>query len=91
MQGWRWSLIWAAAAATGRLGFTALPSCSNGLELALGVPLILFTFGLVVWYRGFTHEDRALFRKHGHEEPTPAAAGSLTLRQRLSGGSGACR
>jgi hypothetical protein len=23
----------------------------------------------MVWYRGFTHEDRALFRKQGPEEP----------------------
>jgi O-antigen/teichoic acid export membrane protein len=71
VQGWRWSLVWAGAAATivGFL-FTALPKSLEWVELAFGVPAILFTFGLVVWYRGFTHEDRALFRKHGHEEPS---------------------
>jgi O-antigen/teichoic acid export membrane protein len=71
VQGWRWSLVWAGAAATivGFL-FTTLPKSLEWVELAFGVPAILFTFGLVVWYRGFTHEDRALFRKHGHEEPS---------------------
>jgi O-antigen/teichoic acid export membrane protein len=71
VQGWRWSLVWAGAAATivGIL-FTALPKRFEWVELAFGVPAILFSFGLVVWYRGFTHEDRALFRKQGHEEPS---------------------
>ena len=71
VQGWRWSLIWAGAAATvvGFL-FTALPKRLEWIELALGVPAILLSFGLMVWYRGFTHEDRALFRKHGLEEPS---------------------
>ena len=71
VQGWRWSLVWAGGAATlvGFL-FTTLPKRFEWVELALGVPAILFSFGLVVWYRGFTHEDRALFRKHGLEEPS---------------------
>jgi O-antigen/teichoic acid export membrane protein len=68
VHGWRWSLIWAAAAA-GVAGFIVI-QLPEWLELALGVPLILFAFGLMVWYRGFSHEDRALFRKHGPEEPT---------------------
>ena len=52
VQGWRWSLIWAAAAAS-VVGFiaTLLP---EWLELSLGAPAILLTFGLMVWYRGFT-------------------------------------
>jgi hypothetical protein len=68
VQGWRWSLIWAAGAAS-VVGFVAtrLP---EWMELAFGAPAILIAFGFVVWYRGFTHEDRALFRKHGPEEPT---------------------
>ncbi len=71
VQGWRWSLIWAAAAAVVvGFGFTALPQAWEWTELAIGIPLVLFTFGFVVWKRGFTAEDRALFRKHGKEEPT---------------------
>ena len=72
VQGWRWSLIWAAAAAS-ITGFIAI-QLPEWLELALGAPLILLAFGLMVWYRGFTHEDRVLFRKHAPEEPTLPAS-----------------
>ena len=71
VQGWRWSLIWAAAAAIiVGFGFTALPKAFEWAELVIGIPIILFAFGIVVWRRGFTAEDRALFRKHGPEAPT---------------------
>ena len=71
VQGWRWSLIWAAAAATViGFAFTRLPQAFEWAELVLGIPIILFTFGVVVWTRGFTAEDRALFRKQAKEEPT---------------------
>ena len=66
MQGWRWSLIWAAAAAIlVGYGFTALPQRFEWVELVVGIPLILLTFGCVVWTRGFTAEDRVLFRMQG--------------------------
>jgi O-antigen/teichoic acid export membrane protein len=68
VQGWRWSLVWAAAAAS-VVGFIAV-QLPEWMELSLGAPAILVAFGLVIWYRGFTQEDRALFRKHGPEEPT---------------------
>lgn len=76
VQAWRWSLVSAAAAAT-VVGFlaTLLP---EWLELSVGAPLILVTFGLMVWYRGFTHEDRALFRKQGTEEPSLPASEPAT-------------
>ena len=78
VQGWRWSLIWAAAAAVlVGYGFVSLPRAFEWAELALGIPLILFTFGLVVWTRGFTAEDRALFRRHGPEEPTLPPPGKV--------------
>jgi O-antigen/teichoic acid export membrane protein len=71
VQGWRWSLIWAGAAAIlVGLAFMALPRRFEWIQLAIGAPAILVTFGLMVWYRGFTQEDRALFRKHGAEVPT---------------------
>ena len=42
VQGWRWSLIWAAAAAIiVGYGFTTLPRSFEWVELALGIPLIL--------------------------------------------------
>jgi O-antigen/teichoic acid export membrane protein len=71
VQGWRWSLVWAGAAAViVGYGFTALPQTFEWAELVIGIPLILLTFGYVVWRRGFTAEDRALFRRQGPETPT---------------------
>jgi O-antigen/teichoic acid export membrane protein len=81
VQGWRWPLVWAAAAATvvGWL-FTMLPRSWEWAELALGAPAILIVFGAVVWTRGFTHEDRELFRtrKSDVAEPTlPPPPGAI--------------
>ena len=60
VQGWRWSLIWAAAAGTvvGYLA-TLLPEWA---ELLLGIPAILIAFGTVLWIKGFGPADRELFR-----------------------------
>jgi O-antigen/teichoic acid export membrane protein len=71
VQGWRWTLIWAAAAAIlVGFAFTALPRSMEWAELTIGVPLILITFFYVVWMRGFTEEDRVLFRRQKGEVPT---------------------
>ena len=60
VSGWRWQLVWAAAAAgiAGEI-MILLPEWA---ELALGIPVILLAFGAVLWWRGFTAEDRELFR-----------------------------
>lgn len=60
VQGWRWSLIWAAAAAAvaGSLAIL-LPEWA---ELIFGIPAILIAFGAVLWVKGFGPEDRELFR-----------------------------
>ena len=81
VQGWRWPLMWAGAAA-GLVGWAViqLPHRFEWAELALGIPLILGAFGAVVWTRGFTHEDRVLFRMKKEEvaEPSlPPAPGVL--------------
>lgn len=79
VQGWRWSLIWAAAAAVAvGAGFTLLPQRFEWIELTIGIPAILLVFFFVVWKRGFTHEDRALFRKQGPEEPTLPPPGTAS-------------
>jgi len=65
VNGWRWSVIWAALIA-GALGWavTRLPHSFEWFELVVGVPSILGTFGAIIWYKGFNQDDRALFRKH---------------------------
>lgn len=70
VQGWRWPLVWAGAAAVavGQV-FTMLPQSLEWIELAFGIPAILATFGVVVWLKGFTHDDRVLFRLKKGEEP----------------------
>jgi O-antigen/teichoic acid export membrane protein len=79
VQGWRWPLIWAAAGA-GLVGYviTWLPQSLEFVELIVGIPVILATFGAIIWKRGFTHEDRVLFRMGKKEEPTlPPPRGAL--------------
>ena len=63
VSGWRWALIWAAAAAivVGWL-FTLMPPRFEWLELIGGIPAILAAFGAVLWFKGFGPEDRELFR-----------------------------
>ncbi|MCV0382270.1 MAG: lipopolysaccharide biosynthesis protein [Erythrobacter sp.] len=60
VNNWRWAVIWAAAPAI-VVGYvvTRLP---EWVELAIGIPLILATYGWVIWRRGFGPEDRVLFR-----------------------------
>ncbi|MEO5774124.1 MAG: oligosaccharide flippase family protein [Sphingomicrobium sp.] len=60
VSGWRWELIWAAGAAVlAGVGATFLP---EWMELSVGIPAILLSFGVMLWWRGFTSEDRELFR-----------------------------
>jgi len=58
---WRWAVVWATVVAA-TIGFVAtrVPEWS---ELALGLPLILLSYGYIIWTRGFGPDDRALFRK----------------------------
>jgi O-antigen/teichoic acid export membrane protein len=60
VSGWRWDLAWATAAGAvvGAVVRYALPDM---LQLA-AVPAVLIAFGAVLWTKGFTAEDRALFR-----------------------------
>ena len=58
-----------------RRGLRRLFRSKSGLtaiEVALVLPpFILLTFGIIVWRRGFTHDDRVLFRlKKGDPDET---------------------
>ena len=46
-------------------GFTFLP---EWVELVFGVPAVLGTYALVIWRRGFSEEDKVLFRRGGRSE-----------------------
>lgn len=60
VSGWRWDLVWAAAAGVvvGGLVSVLLPQSWH----LLGVPAILLAFGATLWTKGFGPEDRELFR-----------------------------
>lgn len=75
VSGWRWALVWAAL--VGSLVGYAVTRGPEWTELAFGIPAILLSYGLVIWYRGFGHADRELFRRHKRAEadavPQPLA------------------
>ncbi|MCX9148885.1 lipopolysaccharide biosynthesis protein [Erythrobacter sp. WG] len=61
VSNWRWALVHAAAPVVViGYGFTFLPEWT---ELVIGVPLMLATYALVIWRRGFDENDKVLFRK----------------------------
>lgn len=70
----RWALLWATAGAT-VLGFlaTRLPEWA---ELLIGVPVILGGYAWLIWTRGFTADDRALFARDKKTDGNEAAARS---------------
>jgi len=59
----RWPLVWAMAPAV-LVGWGVTRYLPEWAELALGLPAILFTYGFVIWHKGFGPEDRVLFRKN---------------------------
>lgn len=66
VSNWRWALVHAAApAVVVGYGFTFLP---EWVELVFGVPAVLGTYALVIWRRGFSEEDKVLFRRGGRSE-----------------------
>jgi O-antigen/teichoic acid export membrane protein len=76
VQGWRWPLVPAAAAAI-IVGYLATRVPEWG-ELIFGIPAVLATFFFIIWHRGFTPEDRMLFRlKRGEEATLPPPPGAL--------------
>lgn len=78
VNGWRWPLLWAAAAAV-VVGNVAI-LLPEWLELLAGIPAILVAFGFVIWTKGFGPEDRELFRMRkadiAVDLPAPGTSGS---------------
>jgi hypothetical protein len=63
---WRWALVWAAAAAT--VVGTVATWVPEWMELAVGVPAILGSYGWLIWRKGFTAADRILFKRKTEAE-----------------------
>ena len=72
INNWRWALVYAVAPAV-LVGWLAthLPEWA---ELAFGIPLILATYGFVIWKRGFGPEDRVLFARNKDKAATIAVS-----------------
>jgi len=65
----RWTLVYAAApAVVVGYAFTWTP---EWMEVIFGIPAMLGTYALVIWRRGFSEEDKVLFRKQS--APAPAS------------------
>ena len=66
VNNFRFALVYAAIpAALVGWGATQLP---EWLELLVGIPAILATYGAIIWYFGFGPEDRVLFRRNLTQE-----------------------
>ncbi|MBU7579539.1 MAG: lipopolysaccharide biosynthesis protein [Porphyrobacter sp.] len=67
VSNWRWALVYAAApAVVVGYAFTWAP---EWMELVLGIPAVLGTYALVIWRRGFSEDDKVLFRKQSAPDP----------------------
>ena len=72
VNNFRWGLVIAAIpAALVGWGVTQLP---EWVELVVGIPAILATYAVFVWFVGFREDDRVLFRRNlGQDGETPAS------------------
>jgi len=61
VSGWRWDLLWSAAAGI-VVGIIVHYFLAGFLQLIIGVPAIMLAFGAVLWTKGFGPEDRELFK-----------------------------
>jgi O-antigen/teichoic acid export membrane protein len=66
VSGWRWDLVWATSAGVA-VGVPARLFLPTALQLIIGVPAIMASFGAILWTTGFGPEDRELFKLRKHE------------------------
>ncbi|WP_051504483.1 lipopolysaccharide biosynthesis protein [Sphingomonas jaspsi] len=83
VTGWRWTLLWSAAAAIA-VGIPVRLYLPEFYQLVVGIPVILGAFCAVLWFKGFGPEDRELFkmRKSDIAEmqlPPPGSAGDAPV------------
>ncbi|WP_423142986.1 lipopolysaccharide biosynthesis protein [Parablastomonas sp. CN1-191] len=63
INNWRWSLIVAVVPALAA-GYVVTRLLPHWLQLIVGVPFILLTYGTIIWRWGFGPDDRVLFRRN---------------------------
>nr|WP_234031087.1 lipopolysaccharide biosynthesis protein [Alteriqipengyuania lutimaris] len=68
VSNFRWGLF-AAAIPAAVLGWAAT-QVPEWLELIVGIPAILLTYGTIIWFVGFREEDRVLFRRNLAQDET---------------------
>ena len=66
VSGWRYTLLWAAAAGI-VVGIPVRLFLPPLAQLIVGIPAIMAAFGAVLWTKGFGPEDRVLFRMNKGE------------------------
>src|SRR5258708_2363165 len=66
VSGWRWDLAWATSAGV-VVGVGVRLLLPQSLQLVVGVPAIMISFGAILWTKGFGPEDRELFKLRKHE------------------------
>ena len=66
VNNFRWGLF-AAAIPAALVGWAAT-QVPEWLELIVGIPAILITYGAIIWFFGFRAEDRVLFRRNITQE-----------------------
>jgi len=66
VSGWRYTLLWAAAAGI-VVGIPVRLFLPPLAQLIFGIPAIMAAFGAVLWTKGFGPEDRVLFRMNKDE------------------------
>ena len=66
VSGWRYTLLWAAAAGI-VVGIPVRLFLPPLAQLIVGIPAIMAAFGAVLWTKGFGPEDRVLFRMNKDE------------------------
>lgn len=66
VSGWRWDLVWATSAGAA-VGIGIRLVLPQSLQLVVGVPAIMISFGAILWTKGFGPEDRELFKLRKHE------------------------
>ena len=81
VSGWRWDLIWATGAGVA-VGAPIRLFLPQAFQL-LAVPVILVAFFTILWTKGFTPADRALFtlRKHQVRELREAEDAAMARDQ----------